>query len=63
MIDVGVSWSEEKGKLVGDVCFDEVESIVGAITPVPGGVGAVTSSILLSHVIRAAEPAGIHSVR
>ncbi len=63
VIDVGVSWSEEKGKLVGDVCFDEVESIVGAITPVPGGVGAVTSSILLSHVIRAAETAGIHSVR
>ena len=55
VIDVGVSFSEEKGKLVGDVLFDEVQSIAGAITPVPGGVGTVTSSILISHVVDAAE--------
>ena len=55
VIDVGVTWSEAKNKLVGDVCFEEAEPVVQAITPVPGGVGAVTSSILISHVIRAAE--------
>ena len=55
VIDVGVSFSEEKGKLVGDVLFDEVQPIAGAITPVPGGVGTVTSSILISHVVDAAE--------
>lgn len=54
VIDVGVSWSEEKKKLVGDVRFEEAEPIVSAITPVPGGVGAVTSSILISHVVEAA---------
>lgn len=54
IIDVGISWSEEKGKLVGDVKFDEVEPVVKAITPVPGGVGAVTSSVLVSHVVSAA---------
>lgn len=55
VIDVGVNWSEEKGKLCGDVKFDEVEPIVAAITPVPGGVGTVTTSILVSHVVEAAE--------
>ena len=55
VIDVGVSFSEEKGKLVGDVLFDEVQPIAGAITPVPGGVGTVTSTILISHVVDAAE--------
>lgn len=55
VIDVGVNWSEEKGKLCGDVKFDEVEPIVAAITPVPGGVGAVTTGILVSHVVEAAE--------
>ncbi len=55
IIDVGVSWNESKGKLCGDVLFEEVEPIVKDITPVPGGVGAVTSSILCRHVIEAAE--------
>ena len=41
----------------GDAIFDEVEPIVGAITPVPGGVGAVTTSVLLMHVVVAAEKA------
>jgi methylenetetrahydrofolate dehydrogenase (NADP+)/methenyltetrahydrofolate cyclohydrolase len=39
------------------VKFDEVEPIVGAITPVPGGVGAVTTSVLVSHVVDAAKKA------
>lgn len=55
VIDVGISWNEEKGKLCGDVKFEEVEPIVSAITPVPGGVGAVTTSVLVSHVVDAAE--------
>lgn len=55
VIDVGTNWSDEKGKLCGDVRFDEAEPIVGAITPVPGGVGTVTTSVLVSHVVEAAK--------
>lgn len=55
VIDVGINWSEEKQKIVGDVDFDAVEPIVSAITPVPGGVGAVTTSVLMSHVVEAAS--------
>lgn len=55
VIDVGIGWSKKKGKLCGDVKFDETEKIVGAITPVPGGVGTVTTSVLVSHVIEAAK--------
>lgn len=55
VIDVGIGWNEEKGKLCGDVNYDEVEPIVASITPVPGGVGAVTTSVLVSHVVEAAE--------
>lgn len=55
VVDVGIGWNDEKGKLCGDVKFEEAEPIVAAITPVPGGVGAVTTSILVSHVIEAAE--------
>ena len=57
VIDVGINWSEEKGKIVGDVEFDEVEPVVSALTPVPGGVGAVTTSVLMSHVAEAARKA------
>lgn len=46
MIDVGINVNEE-GKLCGDVNFEEAEKIVEAITPVPRGVGGVTTSILL----------------
>ena len=55
VIDVGIGWNETKGKLCGDVKFDEVEPIVKAITPVPGGVGSVTTSVLISHIVEAAE--------
>jgi len=54
VIDVGMHWNEEKGKNVGDVKFDEAEPIVAAITPVPGGVGTVTTSVLVSNVAKAA---------
>ena len=55
VIDVGINYSEAKGKLVGDVDFDAVEPIVAAITPVPAGVGSVPTAVLASHVVRAAE--------
>ncbi len=54
VMDVGINFSEE-GKMVGDVCFDEVADVVEQITPVPGGIGGVTSSLLMKHVVTAAE--------
>lgn len=54
IIDVGIGWNEEKQKLCGDVRFDEAEPIVSALTPVPGGVGAVTTTLLVRHVVEAA---------
>ena len=54
VMDVGISWNEEKGKLCGDVRFDEVCDTVDGITPVPGGVGSVTTSVLAMHVVEAA---------
>ncbi len=54
VVDVGISWNEKKQKLCGDVLFEEAEPLVSAITPVPGGVGAVTTAVLVSHVVEAA---------
>jgi methylenetetrahydrofolate dehydrogenase (NADP+)/methenyltetrahydrofolate cyclohydrolase len=51
VIDVGINL--DNGSLCGDVDFEAVSDSVSAITPVPGGVGAVTSMLLLSHVIKA----------
>ena len=56
VVDVGIN-VDESGALVGDVVFDEVEPLVRAITPVPGGVGAVTTAVLMKHVVEAAERA------
>ena len=53
VVDVSTNWVEER--LVGDAAFDEVAEIVAAITPVPGGVGAVTTSVLMEHVVASAE--------
>ena len=53
VIDVGINVNEE-GKLCGDVAYDKVEPVVKAITPVPGGVGSVTTSVLVGHVVEAA---------
>ncbi len=55
VVDVGINWDEQAGKLVGDVDFDAVEPVVNVITPVPGGVGSVTTAMLAKHVIEAAE--------
>ena len=56
VLDVGINVDED-GNLVGDVDFAAAENTVEAITPVPGGVGAVTTSVLARHVIEAAEKA------
>ena len=59
VVDVGIHVNEE-GKLCGDVKFAEAEPIVDAITPVPGGVGTVTTSVLVGHVVQAAcKKAGV----
>lgn len=54
VVDVGIHVNPE-GKLCGDVRFDEAEPLVEAVTPVPGGVGTVTTSVLVGHVVEAAE--------
>ena len=53
VIDVGMNRDEE-GKLCGDVDYDEVEKIAGAITPVPGGVGPMTIAMLMKNTVTAA---------
>ncbi len=55
VIDVGIGWNEAKQKLCGDVLAEEAEPIVAALTPVPGGVGSVTSAVLCKHVVEAAR--------
>ncbi len=53
VIDVGINRNEE-GKLCGDVKYDEVAEIAGAITPVPGGVGPMTIAMLMNNCYEAA---------
>ena len=57
VVDVGINWDDAASGLCGDVDFDAVEPIVSAITPVPGGVGSVTTAVLAAHVVEAAERA------
>lgn len=54
IIDVGIHVDED-GKLCGDVDFESVEPLCDAVTPVPGGVGMTTSSVLMNHVVIAAK--------
>ena len=54
VIDVGINRIAPK-KLVGDVDFDAVSEIAGAITPVPGGVGLLTVAMLMQNVVQAAR--------
>lgn len=54
VIDVGINIGKD-GKMRGDVDFEAVAPITSYITPVPGGVGAVTSTILAAHVVKAAK--------
>ena len=55
VIDVGVNRDPETGKLCGDVDFQAIEPKASVITPVPGGVGSVTTSVLIGHVVEAAK--------
>jgi methylenetetrahydrofolate dehydrogenase (NADP+)/methenyltetrahydrofolate cyclohydrolase len=55
VVDVGINWDEASGRFVGDVDFDGVSAVVDGITPVPGGVGAVTTAVLAKHVVEAAK--------
>jgi 5,10-methylene-tetrahydrofolate dehydrogenase/methenyl tetrahydrofolate cyclohydrolase len=64
VIDVGINRVEDPSKprgyrLVGDVAFNEVKEIAGAISPVPGGVGPMTIAMLLKNTLKAAILAGI----
>ncbi len=67
VIDVGINRipdpSRKSGsRLVGDVAYDEVKEVAGAITPVPGGVGPMTIAMLLKNTLRGAEIADAQSV-
>ena len=54
VLDVGIN-TAPGGGICGDVLYDEVEPLVKAISPVPGGLGPVTTAVLCKHVIEAAE--------
>lgn len=58
VLDVGINFTEE-GNLCGDVNFSDAEPIVSAVTPVPGGIGTVTTSVLVKHLVDAAEKRSI----
>ena len=65
VIDVGINQKPDASRksgyrLVGDVAFDEVKEVAGAITPVPGGVGPMTIAMLLRNTLRGAEIADQH---
>ena len=53
IIDVGINF--ENGKMVGDADFDDIKEKAYAVTPVPGGIGVVTNSLLIDNIIRTAE--------
>lgn len=58
VVDVGINLDED-GKLCGDVDINDIEAVAAACTPVPGGVGAVTTSVLAKQVIMAYEAASL----
>ena len=53
VVDVGINFVD--GQMCGDADFDAASQTVAAITPVPGGVGTVTTSVLVNHVVEAAK--------
>ena len=55
VLDVGINYSDEKQKLVGDINMDDIQDMNLSVTPVPGGVGAVTTAVLVAQVVEAAE--------
>ena len=54
VIDVGINRNED-GKMVGDVDFEKIKEKASFITPVPGGVGPMTITMLMNNVIKAAK--------
>lgn len=54
IIDVGINF-DENDKMCGDADFEDIKENVAAITPVPGGVGTVTTALLMHHVVQAAN--------
>ena len=60
VMDVGINVVD--GQLCGDVDYDGVEPLAAGITPVPGGVGSVTTSVLLKHVVASALKAGANAL-
>ncbi len=54
IVDVGINF-DENGKMCGDADFEALKEQVAAITPVPGGVGTVTTALLMRHVVQAAR--------
>lgn len=58
VIDVGIN-VDENGKLCGDVDYESLEGIASKATPVPGGVGAVTTAVLAKHLVQAAARRGM----
>ena len=55
VVDVGMNYIEASGTFTGDADYDGVSKKASAVTPVPGGIGSITTSILLDHVVQAAE--------
>lgn len=53
IVDVGINFAD--GKLCGDADYDKVAPLVAGISPVPGGVGTITSTVILKHTIISAE--------
>lgn len=62
VIDVGIN-VDENGKLCGDVDFDSIQDVASMATPVPGGVGSVTTAVLAKHLVQAAERAPVYRVK
>ena len=60
VIDVGINRMPD-GKLCGDVDFDSAKEVAGWITPVPGGVGPMTITMLVANTVRAAEMSASHN--
>jgi methylenetetrahydrofolate dehydrogenase (NADP+)/methenyltetrahydrofolate cyclohydrolase len=54
VLDVGMNRNDE-GKLCGDVDFEDVKEVAGYITPVPGGVGPMTITMLMVNTLESAE--------
>lgn len=58
VIDVGIN-QDENGNMCGDVDFESVSKVVHSITPVPGGIGSITTAVLAKHVVISAENTNI----